>query len=169
MASHTTISGLIGMLKLLNIHGGPTSKDEVDAVVRIWTLCLSDVPDEQLEYAVASVMNDPTSCQFWPQPGVVRAHMEGAVPVGDRAMDCMAYHVWGLLMCALSEPGGSEHRLAFEPKVLNAYQVGVAACGGLDSIRESNRQELAAHRTAFRNAFKATLGLQSGYALVVLK
>ena len=174
MASINGIKNVLRMLRAQNLGRAPNDCD-AEVVIETWALLLADVTNDELKHATIDYMRDPKVCQWWPQPGALRAR----VPQHREPMQIRDYgEAWAMVL-GYVRSDWRPHRIhrtqadgSFGPDpVVYPWQDGspravaidraVASLGGLQAIADvgdsfRSTDSLPGLRKAFRDTYESS-------------
>ena len=153
-----TLQGIAQFLETLDMMGYLTERKGAPnlqasgartKLATVWHALLVDVTDEQLSAALASYLRDPEG-QWYPQPGLILAHVPGRKAASIDNSD----ELWGSVMMAIRSIGyyGSPQWTGPDAE---AIQAGIQALGGWQHLCSTlTEDQVPAHRASFRQVVR---------------
>jgi hypothetical protein len=111
---------------------------------------LRDFTDEQVEQAVMDYIGDPEQCNFWPQPGAIKAKITGTDKQQQTAITDVAQEQWILVLEKIRKQG-AYGQVVFDDKVtLKAIQL----MGGWRELCHTNEDKMEWRRKEFLETYR---------------
>ena len=161
MANSKKVADVFRSFAAMNLKGAPKPWD-IDSVIKVWTMVLSDVDDDSLEIAAVAYMRDGDVCQWWPQPGKLLERVPGAAVA---KLD-MGDHAWAVFLQMARDHGNyrpphvpdTYGRVWHWPDDVDgeAMDAAITALGGwVDACVHGDN--IPASRKSFRDAYRTAV------------
>jgi hypothetical protein len=119
---------------------------------------LKDFTNEQVEKAVMDYIGDPDCCNFWPQPGAIKAKITGTGKQQDMSIEDSAMTAWNIILGEIRRVGAYGNLEIDDKVAMKAVQ----NIGGWQSLCHSTDDALKTwKRKEFISAYKTFVGADS--------